>query len=69
MISSYVCEELGFGANGRTADELARFNIWRAARAQRLGLAQSAILTSWPSEIFFDYGKNKGNITHAPHYC
>ena len=69
MISSYVCEELGFGAYGRTEEELARFNIWRNARAQRLKLPQPAILTSWPSEIFFDYGKNKGNITHAPHYC
>jgi hypothetical protein len=66
MISCYVCEELGFGANGRTADELARFNTWRAQRAVRLGLSPPPILTSWPSEIFFDYGKNKGTSSPPP---
>ena len=56
-----VCEELGFGAYGRTAEELAAFNEWHAARAIHLGKPPPVILTSWPSEHFFDYGKNKGN--------
>ena len=65
MVSSYVSEELGFGANGRTAEELASFNAWRLEKAQRMGLPPPATLLSWPSEIFFDYGKNKGNIQYS----
>ena len=61
MVSSYVSEELGFGANGRTPEELIAFNEWRKARATRLGNPVPVVLTTWPSEVFFDYGKDKGN--------
>ena len=67
MVSSYVCEALGFGANGRTKEELAAFNEWRKARAIRLGKPPPVVLTSWPSEHFFHYGKNNGNNLYPYH--